>query len=75
MTKLKIIREYSWGVSEDPLDETEFHCPGCGEQKVYVERNEGDYYQGPEYHCIECGFSFTMPYCENDNEGYKIEEV
>jgi hypothetical protein len=37
------------------------HCPFCGLQEVWVERDEGDYYQGPSFICRSCGTAFTLP--------------
>lgn len=42
-------------------DEINF-CPNCGVQgHIWEELGEGDYYQGPEYICSNCGVSFTAP--------------
>ena len=36
-------------------------CPHCGKSEVWVECSQGDYYEGPDFFCIACGTSFTMP--------------
>ena len=37
------------------------HCPSCGEKTVFIECNDGDYYEGPSHICINCSTYFTMP--------------
>lgn len=43
------------------LEDTDYFCPNCGKQSVFVENCEGDYYLGPTHYCIECKFEFSMP--------------
>ena len=33
---------------------TERFCPWCGVKGLWVEEGEGDYYAGPQYHCVAC---------------------
>jgi hypothetical protein len=37
------------------------YCPNCSGCNVWVESGEGDYYQGPEYLCIDCDNGFRIP--------------
>jgi transposase-like protein len=43
---------------------TEWFCPACGNQAVWVEKSGGDYYEGPRHVCTSCDASFTLPRCE-----------
>lgn len=63
MAPLKVIKPYPWGNDEELLEETELHCPNCGEQNVHVQDAEGDYYHGPNYYCTKCRFMFKLPSC------------
>lgn len=38
---------------------TSMHCPGCGEQRVWMEDGVGDYYCGSNHVCAACGSEFT----------------
>ncbi len=40
---------------------TKLYCPNCGDRKVWKEQGVGDYYEGTEHACTDCGFMFTMP--------------
>ena len=40
---------------------TDYHCPGCGEKKVWRDTSGGDYYVGEQHICVGCGLSFHMP--------------
>lgn len=42
-------------------DETDSHCPNCGNKSVWVEHGEGDFYCGPTYLCISCNYAFYIP--------------
>jgi DNA-directed RNA polymerase subunit RPC12/RpoP len=48
-------------VHSEEVEQTELHCPECGQKTVYVEVGDGDYYQGPTYYCKSCKNEFTMP--------------
>lgn len=41
-------------------NETDYRCVYCGEQAVYVEPSEGDYYVGAQLLCAACGGTFTL---------------
>jgi len=43
-------------------EKTEYFCPYCGVQSVYVEDGDGDYYQGPLHQCsnVECCHAFSL---------------
>lgn len=45
---------------EEWWEDTDLHCPRCGEKKVWHENCEGDFYVGEMYLCIACGGSFTI---------------
>ena len=45
----------------EELEKTELFCPNCGKKGVWVEKNEGDFYNGPNYVCIECNYVFSLP--------------
>lgn len=47
--------------AEEFAREPLLHCPGCSAAGVFVEQDDGDYYQGPCHICIACGSEFTMP--------------
>ena len=57
----------------EEVEQTDLHCPECGQKTVYVEVGLGDYYQGPTYYCKECKNGFTMPW-SNINETLKFIE-
>ena len=42
-------------------ESTNFLCPHCGKPEVWTEAHEGDYYQGPEYLCLNCAGVFFLP--------------
>ena len=47
---------YRAGHSYDEVWEPlEIYCPECGEQRVWRDTSEGDYYVGPTYLCSACG--------------------
>ena len=49
-------------------NETKLYCPNCGKQTVYVEDNDGDYYEGPTHLCTSCDRDFTLPSNHSANE-------
>lgn len=42
------------------FESTEYFCPSCGKQTVWVETGEGDYYVGPSYYCTSCCAMFNL---------------
>ena len=55
---------------------TELYCPLCGKQDVWVETGPGDYYEGPQHACADCGASFTIPTCNTyGQEAFTDREV
>ena len=42
-------------------EHTDFYCPSCGKQEVWVEDGPGDYYAGPDYLCRVCGGGMGCP--------------
>lgn len=36
-------------------ERSEYHCVGCGGSNVWCEEGPGDYYEGPEHMCEDCG--------------------
>lgn len=45
----------------EEYEKTSLFCPNCGKQEVWEEQGAGDYYEGNEHACTECGFMFTKP--------------
>ncbi len=43
-----------------PAESTKLYCPDCGEQKVIVEKGDGDYYSGPMHLCLVCRSLFHL---------------
>ena len=39
---------------------TDLFCPKCGQDKVFVETGDGDYYVGPNHFCFDCDFIFHL---------------
>ena len=39
---------------------TDLFCPKCGQDKVFVEDGDGDYYVGPNHFCFDCDFIFHL---------------
>jgi predicted RNA-binding Zn-ribbon protein involved in translation (DUF1610 family) len=59
---MKLIKDYGQiKPVEVDLIQTDNYCPNCGKKSVYVADDEGDFYVGPDYICIECKFLFSMP--------------
>lgn len=40
---------------------TSLHCPHCGQQEIWIEAGDGDYYVGPGIICAQCTGSFALP--------------
>lgn len=47
-------------VDTEQWDETDYRCLYCGEESVYVDPGDGDYYVGPQYLCAACGGTFSL---------------
>ena len=45
------------------------YCINCGNQSVWEEQSEGDYYVGPENLCLVCGATFTHQFSGVKNDG------
>lgn len=62
---MQVIRHYTvYGGKEKtdpPMLKTDYYCPGCGSQPVFVENDIGDYYMGTTYYCITCNSEFYLP--------------
>ncbi len=41
--------------------ETDYFCPRCGSETVWVCDDEGDYYVGEQHLCVEGGHTFYLP--------------
>jgi transcription elongation factor Elf1 len=52
----------------EEVEKLNLYCPNCGEQEVYSETSEGDYYEGETHYCKNCTYSFTMPTKELNDE-------
>ena len=75
MADLKVIKKYGWGEAEELLEKTILYCPSCGEQNVYIEKSEGDYYQGPSHYCTSCRVEFTMPSYRDMNDDIYFKDL
>lgn len=45
---------------EREYEKTEYYCPLCGKQDIWEEQGPGDYYQGPDYLCVNCNSSHSL---------------
>lgn len=45
----------------EEYEKSDLYCPNCGENEVWEEMGDGDYYVGNDHACVGCGFIFTMP--------------
>ena len=52
--KHKDARGNLWDSYEERWGKTQYHCPMCGEQKVWEEREIKDYRRGVAYICVAC---------------------
>lgn len=43
------------------FESTEYFCPSCGKQTVWVETGDGDFYVGPTHLCTSCSSEFELP--------------
>lgn len=46
-------------------------CPSCGSKGIWVSEGCSDYYVGEEHICIECEYTFHLPYSHRiiDDQG------
>jgi hypothetical protein len=49
------------------------YCPACGQQGIYEEEGEGDYYMGSVSVCILCNSSHYLSNCGVKNGATVIE--
>lgn len=42
------------------FEKTNYFCPECGQQEVWQEQTEGDYYLGEQWLCASCSLKWTM---------------
>jgi predicted RNA-binding Zn-ribbon protein involved in translation (DUF1610 family) len=62
MAEITFTNHYRAGHSYDERwATTDYHCPACGEKKVWENQSGGDYYVGTQLICTACSFSFYMP--------------
>ena len=50
----------------------EMFCPNCGKTGVWYEDDEGDYYLGKEYVCLDCECNFSIQGPDRANEVTKL---
>jgi predicted RNA-binding Zn-ribbon protein involved in translation (DUF1610 family) len=48
---------------------TEYHCPKCGSERVWVNEEQSLGREDEQYICILCAFMFTMPVAGEITEG------
>jgi hypothetical protein len=53
---------------------TEYYCPACGKQSVWMESYGGDYYVGERHLCIGCNVSFYLPEGVDRNTNRQIQQ-
>lgn len=73
----KVTIKYELGHSYDFIyEKSNLYCPVCGEQAIWEEQGNGDYYEGVNYSCVNCDASFTLPsLSKNDTtEGKQLIE-
>ena len=62
MQKVDMTIRYELGHSyEETWIQTNYHCPYCGYDQVWVEDHSGDYYTGPTHLCVACTSAFHLP--------------
>lgn len=68
--------KYSLGHTiNSTYSKTDMYCPECGEQEVWKEESEGDWYVGPDHSCTFCKNAFTIQEGTNENdEGEQLIE-
>lgn len=51
-------------------ERTDYYCPSCGKQEVWVEQSGGDYYAGADYVCVACSSLHHLDSsCSNVDDG------
>ena len=54
-------RQLSHKLTEEWTVKDQIHCPNCGHKGIWIsDRNNCEV--GPEHICLECGYSFHLPY-------------
>lgn len=75
MEQIEVTIKYKLGHSYKYLyEKTEFFCPSCGKQSVWVE----NFYDGPIYVCISCEKQFYMPvipYSDPETTPQIVEQI
>lgn len=60
-------------------EKTPYHCPNCGERKVWCESCCWDCYVGELYLCVACEHRFYMPHginpLDGDQDRQRIENL
>lgn len=51
---------------------TNLHCPACGKQRVWKDRDLEDYYIGAKHVCANCKHSFYLPALELNDRGKQL---
>lgn len=54
--------------------DAQVYCPSCGQQTVWTEEGEGDYYAGPESVCTSCKSRFCLNLVYADPMAAKVAE-
>jgi len=57
------------------LKEPDMFCPHCGENHVWVEVGNEDFYVGAEHFCTACGASWTMPSFNTPEQNQNTSEA
>lgn len=58
---MKVIREYKGShYYEEEFVKNNMFCPLCGQQSLWRQKGEGDYYNGVDYVCINCGATANL---------------
>jgi transposase-like protein len=58
---MRVYNRWNGDESGATVISTDYYCPNCGKQNVFVEEGEGDYYTGPTHYCNTCDYSFSIP--------------
>lgn len=58
---MRVYNRWKGDESDESVVITDLHCPSCGQQNVFMEEGEGDYYEGPTHYCNTCNYTFSMP--------------